>query len=491
MIKLLIFFLLLVAFNCNPQLEAAENGIVDNLLSKVREKSLSIQAYEDDKKSNEHIIESNLTLFETKGFVETSFERRDTPPLSPVSSLRQSAFKTTLGVSKIWEYGFETELSAGVLDSSTDYPNSFSPPEYSYISPTVEFKFKTSLFQTLLGHEYDYFRKKNEAQNRYISYKAEDQQKLTLVTALTEYAQLLEAQEELNFQKKICSEVGQQVRKLNSKYKKRSISRREYLLGMKENSTCTVSVSNILKRVIELENSFLATYNINIQEISVVKADQLFKTLKDSFRKNKTFKQQDKILTSEMKLLALESEATQYDYQELMEKNKPNLDLEIRAGSVGVNESYSKVYSNLLEDQSIYITAALKLELPIKNRAINATAIATKYKVAAINKRETLARNRALKRYETLKDILEKDFKIYDEYLNTISLSEDVYKEAKKDFNNGRLDFNDLSEFSKGLIEDQKKISTHRISLLLRVVEFLDYHNFFDNYIVSKNVEGV
>ena len=76
-----------------------------------------------------------------------------------------------------------------------------------------------------------------------------------------------------------------------------------------------------------------------------------------------------------------------------------------------------------------------------------------------------------------------KDFDIYEKYKKTVSLSRAVIKEGRRDFANGRLDFNSLTEFNKSLIQDQKTLSTHRISLIVRVVEYLDFYQFFDHYL--------
>ena len=130
-----------------------------------------------------------------------------------------------------------------------------------------------------------------------------------------------------------------------------------------------------------------------------------------------------------------------------------------------------------------FVFVGLKIDLPLRNRDAKAQAGANSYRIKALNKQIELSHAERENRFETLKETLKRDLEVYKKYQKTISYSREVIKEANKDFENGRIDFNTLSEFNKGLIQDQKNFSSHRIQVIIRIIEYLDFFQFFDTYL--------
>ena len=130
-----------------------------------------------------------------------------------------------------------------------------------------------------------------------------------------------------------------------------------------------------------------------------------------------------------------------------------------------------------------FVFVGLRMDLPLRDRDARAQAGANKYRIQALKKQKELSIHEKKNRFDTLRETLKRDLSIYEKYQQTINHSREVIKEANKDFENGRIDFNTLTEFNKGLIQDQKNLSSHRIQVIVRIVEYLDFFQFFDTYL--------
>ena len=117
------------------------------------------------------------------------------------------------------------------------------------------------------------------------------------------------------------------------------------------------------------------------------------------------------------------------------------------------------------------------------HRTAVAKAGANRYQLKANRLQKTQLEHQKQYRFKTLEKTLAKDFEIYEKYKKTVNLSKNIIKEGRKDFVNGRLDFNSLTELNKSLLVEQRTLSSHRTSLIVRVVEYLDFYQFFDNYL--------
>lgn len=125
----------------------------------------------------------------------------------------------------------------------------------------------------------------------------------------------------------------------------------------------------------------------------------------------------------------------------------------------------------------------MTLELPFSTTEASKRYLAKKYKIEGIKKQLRLKKREVSQRIDTLLKTLKQDMEILKEYQKTLEISNLVYKEAQRDFGNGRLDFNDLIDFSKALINDQKSLSLHRIKVIVLSVELLDYYNYFNQFV--------
>lgn len=467
---------------------ANEINLVKKFLFDVKENSLQVKTYQLEGLSNEYTFSSNLKQFDTTGFLESNFSKQETPPLSPFVSQEQTRITYGAGISKLWESGFQTSLTYSLVDNETVFGPNISTPVFSFMSPTLELKVTSSIFRDLIGENYKNLKFKNNSGIEYSKYQSKTSQKEVLVNALFDFSRILEDRENVSLQNDLCKKIQKQSTKLSSKYKRKTVSKREYLQSQKELSLCRATVGNLTKNLDEKIDNFSAAYSFSVNEYLSLKSPELYNAIKKLYKEfSSGSKNIDIENISAVKLLSLEKKLHEFEFQELEAKARPDLAFEMRAGNVGVNDSFGNSQENLAELENPYVYAGVKLDLPFKNTAANSRAISKKYKLDSVKRRLELRKNQVLKRVETLFNSLEKDMKVLSEYTRALNISQSVYREAQKDFENGRLDFNDLIEFNKSLINDQKLLSLHRIEIVVRTVELLDYYQFFNEFITKES----
>ena len=159
----------------------------------------------------------------------------------------------------------------------------------------------------------------------------------------------------------------------------------------------------------------------------------------------------------------------------------------MRTGLAGVGDDLSEANESLNKNDYPYVYIGMTLNLPIENRTAAAQAIANKYQLKAIQLQKKQVESQKNSRFETLKKTLETNFSIYKRYMKTVNLSQSVVNEGQRDFVNGRIDFNDLTELKKSLIQDQRTLSSFRLELIVRVVEYLDFYHYFDKFLRKES----
>ncbi|MBC98938.1 MAG: hypothetical protein CME63_14435 [Halobacteriovoraceae bacterium] len=459
----------------------APSGVIHELLQKVTAKSNAIKAVENLNLSNQLLLDSDLFIFEPTAFIRGSYSNQDIVPTSPFTPSNTKVKEYELGVSKLWSAGIQSDLSYLYQDSATIFP---ARANFVYQAPTLQLTLTTSIFQDLVNHRYRHLMKNQRLSKKAGELNTKIDKKAVIVQSLLDFSALLEQSQSLSLQKDICKQTRTQASHLERKRKRRSVSEREYLLGMKELTNCLATIDNLDKNLTEAKENFEATYNLSFDEFKGVDTDELFKEAEKLYLSSHAkaqdvdLKNQDEIKSLEIQIDALESKQAQLDAE-----TKTNLALEVRSGLSGIGNSFSDANSDVTEMDYPFVYFGLRLDLPLKDRTALAQAGANRYQIKANRYQKDQLEKQKYFRFKTLEKTLAKDFDIYEKYKKTVSLSRAVIKEGRRDFANGRLDFNSLTEFNKSLIQDQKTLSTHRISLIVRVVEYLDFYQFFDHYL--------
>jgi len=340
------------------------------------------------------------------------------------------------------------------------------------------------LVQDLFYDRYGHALMSIERQQASLDLDSKREKKRTLVQSLLDFSILLDQKAELRLQRQVCKNTKRQSVNLSQKRRRGSVSQRDYLLGLKDLSNCEAGIERLNQSLIERLNAFESNYNTDFKEFSSPDVDELFKEAEVAYESfSGSLEKVDLTLQDDIKSLDLQLSSLESKQSELDAKTKVNIALELRSGLSGLDNSLSSSQEDLTGTEYPFVYVGVRLDLPLKNRQAVQEASANFYRLKALEGQANLVKKQKGSRLKTLEQTLEKDFLIYSKYKKSVGYSKNIMKEATRDFNNGRLDFNSLSDFNKALLVDQKTLSSHRIQLIVRVVEYLDFFQFFDTYL--------
>lgn len=473
--------LLALFFYGLTSLSQASSNVIAELLEQIKVKSDEMKVTQDEWMAGQLELESELSLFNTTGYLKASLSNEDTPPTSPFSPASSERKEFEGGVSKLWSSGIQSELTYSLTDSLVIFP---TRPNFSFKSPKLQLSASTSLIQNFLYNRYDHMNKRINKQKKSLKLQSKVEKKSVLINALGDFSALLEQQDLLKLQERICKNTKAVSRNLARKRKKGTVSKRNYYLNLKEVAKCEASVQATKSGLISQEENFKANYNIDFKAYQSLKTSKIFDEAKVIYNNHKGKRsdvdigQQDNI-----KNLQFQIDGLEHKQNELTAKAQTNLEFEMRSGLVGLDNTISAGHGDITNAQYPFIYLGLKLDLPLKNKLALQKAGANRYLLSALKRKAGLDLKRKTSRLLILEKMLEKDFVIYNQYKNAVELSRRVVKEATRDFNNGRLDLNVLTDFNNSLVTEQRTLSSHRIQLIIRVVEYLDFFQYFDRYL--------
>ena len=459
----------------------SNTGVIVNLLEKIKDNSDEMKVSQDEWMANRLELESELSLFNTTGYLSASYSNEHTPPTSPFSPASSVQKELGGGVSKLWSSGIQSDFTYTFGDSLTTFP---SRSDFSFKSPRLELSASSSLIQNLFYKRYDHMFKRIDKQKKSLSLQAKIDKKIVLVTALTDFSSLLEQKDILSLQMRVCKNTKAVSKNLAVKRKKGTVSKRDYYLNLKEVAKCNASIESAKSVLISQEENFKANYNVDFKDYGSLKTKKLFSEAKAIYSDHKTkqsgvnVRQQDDI-----KNLQFQIDGLEHQQGELLAQAQTNLELELKSGLTGLDNGISGAHNDLTKTEYPFVYVGLRLDLPLKNREALQKVGANSYFLSALKRKTNLGIKRKSSRLVILEKMLEKDFEIYRQYESTVELSRRVVKEATRDFNNGRLDLNVLTDFNNSLVNDQRTLSSHRIQLIVRVVEYLDFFQYFDRYL--------
>lgn len=459
----------------------ASSGVIHKLLEQVKLNSFSLKAVEQSNFANKLLLDADLFIFSPTAYLNGEYSNQDVVSSSPFAASNSKYKEFTFGASKLWESGIQSDVTYSYLDSSTVYA---TRDDFFYKSPTLDLTLSTSLLQNLFYNRYQHLLDNQEYSLKSTEISSKIEKKAVIVQSLLDFADLLEQYQELELHQEICRQTRTQSKNLEVKSKRGSVSRREYILGIKELTNCLATVELLQKNMLEDQEAFEATYNVSFDEFKNINTDELFAEAEKLYQGvAPRFLEVDLSEQDDIKSLNLQIKALEAKQNELEAQAKTNLSLEVSTGLGGIGNNFSNSNSDLIDREYPYVYLGLRLDLPLKDRTAVAQAGANRYQLKANQYQKDLLIKQKDFRLKTLEKTLKTDFSIYEKYKKTVSLSQEVIREGRKDFRNGRLDFNTVTEFNKSLVEDQKTLSSYRVALIVRVVEFLDFYQYFDQYL--------
>ena len=472
---------LLLILSTYAQAAPRPSGVINHLLERVTQSAYSVKATESSNISTQILLDADLFVFEPTAYIRGSYNNQKVIPTSPFSPSNSRAIQYELGVSKLWTSGIQSDLNYLYQNNATYFP---ARSNFIYQTPKVQLTLTTSIFQDLVYNRYSHLVENKKLSKKASKLSSKIDKKSVIVKSLIDFSALLEQEQSLNLQTEICKQTRTQSKHLAVKRKRRSVSAREYLLGVKELTNCLANIDNLKKKLIEAGETFEADYNISYDEFKEVDTDDLFREAQALYKSmhpgssDISIDNQDEIKSLDIQIDALESKQSQLEAQ-----SQTNLALEVRSGLSGIGHSFGNSNQDITKLNYPFVYLGLKMDLPLKDRNAVAQAGANQYQLRANRYQRDLLKKQKDFRFKTLEKTLVADFEIYKKYKKAVEISKRVIEEGRKDFLNGRLDFNGLTELNKSLIADQRTLSSHRISLIVRVVEYLDFYQFFDHYL--------
>ena len=454
---------------------------IDKLLFQIKTRSPDIEVMESEKRGDLISNEGGRHVFDIKGSLDINYMDEKAPQSSPFSTSSVNTQQYTLGFEKTWLSGFTSKLSYSIQNRENTF---FSGAQSSFIKPTLRASVSTYLFQDLFYRKYKLLDQWIAKQSEAIEISKQVKQKGVLVKGLLDLSVLLIQEEELKFQESLCRQGNMQIKKLENKMKRQSISKREYYISLRESTKCQVSIEDLKNSLIEKRQNFESTFNISQGDYIHLDSSVLFKELEEGYRLVEEGGQTLDIESKDdIRDLSVQLEGLEVKKRELEARASSDLQLEFSVGASGLDDSFGEAHQDLQGRQFPFIAFSLKVGLPWSSPEAITKIRAHNYRLRAVEVEKRFLVNQSLQRLKSLKETLRNNFSIYRKYIKSVHLSESILKEARNDFNNGRIDFFAVTEFNKGLIQDQKNLSIHRLRLLIQVVEYLDYYNFFSRYL--------
>ena len=462
--------------------------LIEDYIQEVKKNSLEIKI---SLQSKEALIAANKTeklLFQYKSHLNSEWKfypsrEEETASigslfLPPSHYLSRSNVNTySLTHSKLWSKGVLTSLEAQLMDSKRQ----------SLLN--LGLSFKTDLFRDLFSQRLSWISPKIQAKDKVVLMKSKREVKNVLIQALLSLAEILEMENEILLQNQFCQTISQQTENFKEKRKKRFISKRELLQSLKELTTCLIYKKNLLKQSSEKKKTLKANYGVRSKKYFSLKMDAVFEALHTLFLQPE-FQEKDLSLEDNEDILSLKNELKTLKFQTQNSKalSRFGLKLELKGGlSSNHNARLFPLQEELFSSPDPYILAKLTLELPFKNKEALLMHKQQIHQILALEHQISFLEEKKKSRFQTLNQNLKKDFSIYQDLKEKMSLSKDILFEANKDFENGRMDFYILSNFQKERIEGEKDLSKIRSKILIQIVEYLNDLNFFDQYLNTNS----
>lgn len=478
-LRQLVFIFLSLAF-CKAVFAQVDSSLLDEFLLQVKTQSYEVKNIELDFSSQVLMNQIELAEFDFRGALTANLTKTQDPQRNPFSPLENEALGLGASLNKKWSAGFETSLNYNVSDNSIVFPTT---PDLNYFFPDFSFQVQSNIIDDLVFQKSNLKTKKIKEIEKQLATEKNIKLRSVYIKSLYELVSLLEVKEKINLETEICAEVKKQNQKLSVKRKQRTISLRDYLLSGKEKNLCEINIKNLENEIFTYQQNMKVTYGIDKNVYLNLKVDQIFGQLKQIFENVSAGSQNLNLEDNlEIKNLKQKMASLKIETKELNASAQPDLFLEARYGLRGLNENFSPAQDNIYNTDFSNFYIGLKLDLPFMNRKEQTLLAAAHYR------KEILARSyqQFLEKKKSdlfvLKGTLNQNFKIYDNLLDNTKLSQQIFQEAQKDFNNGRIDFYNLTEFRKSLLQSKSQLVGLRSKVLINTVEFIDFYNYFEKY---------
>lgn len=475
--QLLIFVLLYpVGLLAAP---SSSQETVEQFLKEIVTESKTLKS--SDLRRQQHLLKSEARqfIFDAEGFAGLDRVSQENPPSSPFapSKVQKSVLKT--GVSKLFPMGVRTSLNYELTDETTEFTGR---DNLEYYQPTISLRAESNLFSDLFGERYALIDPLMEQEKKQADLTYALEKKRLLGRALLDLAQVLEMQDEQVLTKKLCRQTSRQTDYLEKRNKRGSINKRQLLISKKELNRCN-SLTRQQKRDLLMRSTSMETsYHIDPKPYLSLRVDDFFSSLKGLFKaaeqsSNFDIKADLEYQTMKNRLTTLK---TQYDI--LLEESQPDVTLSVATGIMGAHSDIGEAHSEALKANYPFVSLGVSTKIPWQNRQLSSQLRQNRLEAKAQEEDLAHMEQQKTKNFDVLKETIEADHKIYRSQLKNVDLSRQIMDDAEKDFNIGRLDYNELAEFQKAYVDSRRQLGRLRLQIVIKTVEYLDHFGFFSSY---------
>ncbi|NRA65475.1 MAG: TolC family protein [Pseudobacteriovorax sp.] len=474
--------ILLLLFMSSSAFSQSKQGKIDEFLKQVADRSVEFKIVVSAGEQSKVLLSNDLSIFDYQSNLSAAIDQSSpTPQFGPQQGLDLTRTATlSADYSKLHKSGWRSGLSYGLSHSHFD----FTPTgTVSAFIPNLALSASTNLYKDLLSDRLDRIDQRLMQSKAVIDSQSSLEKKQILIMSLLDLSQLLETNDEISFQKRLCVEIRGQTRKLKEKRNRGTINPRDYLLSRKELNTCTSAVMSLEQLALNQESELLSKNKLESQDIPQISIETLYQQVKELYQSlkgqggNIALDQQDQIksLREQLKLELLRE-------KDLITQTKPDITITIQGGLQGFDANFVDSQEDVFSATYPYVQAAVNYKLPVEDRIAINSLKANRIQQITINHRIDQLTSSKQKRVATLSETLERDIIIYDELEKNVSLSQQILTIAERDFANGLLDYTNLSEFQKGLIDSKRRLATVRAQFIVNAIEYSDFFNYFAKY---------
>ena len=452
---------------------------IELFLEQINKNSTVIKNAQLEFESSKLLNEIELSEFDWSAFLNVSRLSAQDPQRNPFSPTRNEINTLGLGVAKKWKYGFETNLNYNVTDNVIVFP----VDRLDYYFPDLSFEIKANLMDDIIYKQSVNKVFKIKQQNKSLEIDKKIKVRQNLVASLLDLVNIVEIKNEIKLEKQICSEIEKQNTKLARKRAMGSISRRDALTSQKELNNCQINIKTLSNQRLALVKSLEANYNLNRNVYSDIEIDSLFKEIKEIYKRYSSIQQNINFeQTIEVESLRQQLNVLRAEGKQLKATNQTDVALEARYGLRGLNENLADAQADISNSDFQNYYVGLRINLPFKDRNAESLLASNSFKkeITGANYNQTLKQKQA--QFFVLKETLDENLLIYEKLEENYSLSRQILDEGLKDFNNGRIDFFNLTELRKAFLVSQSQMIGLRSQILINIVEYIDYFNYFERY---------
>ncbi len=476
------YLYLFLFFILTPNLVLATS--LDKFLQDVANNTAPLRIVQAEESSDLMANDAGLGVFDWSLALEGNFTRSDDTPTSPFSSNKTLKREYSLSASKLWRLGIQSELSYGLTDNFTGFPTRAAQ---DYYKPELKLNLKTDLIRDVFGARYLHRRDRVAADEAAIRASASIKRKDVLAQSILLLAQYLQFRDDLTLQRELCLSIERQTKKLRQKQKRGSIARRDYLVSKKEANECRAAIAQIETQSLDRKERLQVNYNIAVDEYEKLEVSKLFIDIIDLVKRPEYLGNKvDFDSNDDVRRLDKQIEANSLRQVSLDADTRMNLGLEVEVSYAGLNSNLGSSHSDITSSKFTGFYAGLSMEFPFATREAKTKAIVNRYNGEILHIRKQQLALEKNSRFQFLQETIRVELESYNSYIENVELSREILKEARREFNNGRIDFFNLTEFQKRLTQSQQKLSALRSQLVVDVVEYVDFFNYFEKFSLGK-----